>query len=57
MNICGVSDIPDFLKSLGHFQNTEEQGKEAYMSSCFIKQDFPPDAQTRIQSPRGAENA
>lgn len=57
MNICGVSDVPDLLQSLVHFQNTEEHGKEANMSSCFIKQDFPPDAQTRIQSPKGAEIA
>lgn len=42
MSICGVTDLPDLLQKLEHFQNTEEHGKEANMSSCFVKQDFPP---------------
>lgn len=42
MSICGVTDLPDLLQKLEHFQNTEEHGKEANMSSCFVKQDFSP---------------
>lgn len=41
-------------QSLEHFQNTEH-GKEANMGSCFVKQDFPLDKQTKIQSSKGAE--
>lgn len=55
MSICGGPNMPDLLQSLEHFQNPEERGKEANMGICFVKQDFPPEKQTTIQSPKGAE--
>lgn len=55
MSVCGVPDATDLLQSLEHFQNTEERGKEANMGSCFVKQDFLLEKQTRIQSSKGKE--
>lgn len=55
MSVCGVPDTTDLLQGLEHFQNTEEHGKEANMGSCFVKQDFPPEKQIRISSPKGEE--
>lgn len=52
MSLCG---LPDLLQSFEHFRNTEERGKKANIGSCFVKQDFPPEKQTRIQSPKGVE--
>lgn len=52
MRMCGR---PDLLQGCERFQNAEERGKTANMGSSFVKQDFPPDKQTRIQSPKGVE--